>query len=378
MKSTSISNKYILEFNELEVGDIILESGKKPHSLAIQKYTKSNYSHAMICVSKGSLVHAEKNGIFSLNPQRILVDKENDFKVLRLKESLSEFQRKKLETFLRHKIGSLYSVKDALMVAIDKNTKNTNQYQFCSRLVAQAYKHIGYDLVDNPDFCSPGDIERSELLVEVPGLIRKAYSAEIEFAQTRNMILENQKSFYKWVNKTRKLATKNGFEVVVVTDIDYFLKKFPYYDEQVCKWIKESGYLENYLIEVENNLHMHDVDMFFRKYGKEVESLVHALIGEYNNTIEPMQRHIENYINSKKNYEATKLMFYKIHIDLYSNILSVFLSKHTTLFNVATKLLKTRCIHQSQVKEVQQNTKYWIEELKTIGIEKFDTNSLKY
>jgi hypothetical protein len=192
------------------------------------------------------------------------------------------------------------------------------------------------------------------------------------------MILENQKSFYNWVNKTRDLAYEHNYNISVVTDVDYFLREYPQYDNQVCKWIEESGYLENYLIEVENNLHMHDENRFFEKYGNEDELLVHALIQEYNNTLDPMQRQITNYVNSMNNYESTELMFYRIHIDLYFNILSVFISKHITLFTVATKLLKAGCIHESHVKEVQQNTKYWIGELKSLGIEKFDINSLKY
>ncbi len=44
-----IENKnlnYILKHEDLKLGDIILQSGHKPHSFAIKQYTQSNFSHA--------------------------------------------------------------------------------------------------------------------------------------------------------------------------------------------------------------------------------------------------------------------------------------------------------------------------------------------
>ncbi|WP_164966908.1 hypothetical protein [Aliarcobacter trophiarum] len=51
MLDSAIDKRYIMNYNKLLPGDIILESGKKLHSKAIQVYTKSRYSHAMICLT---------------------------------------------------------------------------------------------------------------------------------------------------------------------------------------------------------------------------------------------------------------------------------------------------------------------------------------
>ena len=123
---------YILKYEDLQLGDIILESGHKPHSYAIKKYTKSNFSHAMICVEGMSIIHAEKKGIFSLNPQRLLVENITDLRVLRFNQKLSNDELKNIEFFLRDKIGSVYSVKEAFSITNEsRKDENYNKYQFC-------------------------------------------------------------------------------------------------------------------------------------------------------------------------------------------------------------------------------------------------------
>ena len=44
--------------------------------------------------------------------------------------------------------------------------------QFCSRLVAQAYRDAGVNLVSDADFCHPGELLHSAALVEVPNVLR--------------------------------------------------------------------------------------------------------------------------------------------------------------------------------------------------------------
>lgn len=71
---------YLLDFNKLQIGDIILQSGTSKFSWWIKKITGSNYSHAMLYVGE-STIHALTNGVYSTNPQRIIVDSNNDLKV---------------------------------------------------------------------------------------------------------------------------------------------------------------------------------------------------------------------------------------------------------------------------------------------------------
>ena len=360
-----MKNKYILNYYNLQIRDIILQSGKKLHSQAIKLYTKSNYSHTMICVDKVSLVHAQGEGVFSLNPQRILVENVKDFKVLRLKKDLNKEQQIEIEKFLRSQIGSLYSFKDALKVAIKNKDKKAENKQFCSRLVAQAYSHIDIKLVDDIDFCSPADIENSKFLEVVPNMIRKATKTDIEFANTPNMIEENQKHLFEWLNKVRDVASKYDFEIVNILNVDEFLIKYPKEDKIVCNFIIKSGYLEDYKIEVKNNLHMHNVELFKERYK---ENLEEALIMEFSNMLSPLERHIQNYKNSILNYKNSKLEYYKLHMDLYKNLLQVFMSKLIVLFEISKDIVLSQKAN-SQIVIVLESSKIYIERLKELGIE---------
>lgn len=165
--------KYVLDFNKLQHGDIILESGNtKIISSTIKTVTGSHYSHAILYIGR-SVVHATSDGVYSKNPQRILVDNINDLKVLRCCDVNSN-QLEKICDFARNQIGSLYSVAEATLSPVLGKTekKASAREQFCSRLVAQAYYYgANISLVKNPDYCSPADIERSQLLKVVDNVV---------------------------------------------------------------------------------------------------------------------------------------------------------------------------------------------------------------
>lgn len=207
MYDSTIGKKYLLKYKNLLPGDIILESGKKVHSKAIQLHTKSRYSHVMVCLLTTSLFDAEKKGIFTLNPQRVLVEEQNDLKIMRPKKLLTKDETEKIIQFFKSKVGTLYSVSEAVISGKKERPKNTKtMMQFCSRLVAQAYAHIGYKIVKNPDFCQPAEIERSEFFEEVPNMVKRANKEELNYTSTKNLVLENQVSTYKWLNKTEDYA----------------------------------------------------------------------------------------------------------------------------------------------------------------------------
>ena len=64
----------------IEIGDIILESGSSKFSWWIKYGTNSKYSHAMIYVGH-SIIHALTDGVYTENPQRIIVDSINNLKI---------------------------------------------------------------------------------------------------------------------------------------------------------------------------------------------------------------------------------------------------------------------------------------------------------
>ena len=342
MFDSTIGKKYIMNYLDLLPGDIILESGKKAHSKAIQIYTKSHYSHAMICLTSRSLFHAQSQGIFTLNPQRVLVEEENDLKVLRPKKKLSEKESENIIKFLRNKVGTLYSVKEAIISGKKIRPESSqSQMQFCSRLVAQAYLHIGHKIVENPNFCQPAEIENSNFFEEVPDIIRKARKEEIEFVSTKNFVLENQISTYKWLNNTRDYAKSEfGYEKIhSQNDVMNFLKEYPEADNIVSGYINESGYLENYKIEKDNNPWLFDVNLFIKKY-KSSNEILYAINKGFENIQYYIDRTIKNYLTASQNFEDLKFNYFKLEENLHKNRLDFIINKYTTFIKASEYVLK--------------------------------------
>ena len=342
MFDSTIGKKYIMNYQDLLPGDIILESGKKIHSKVIQIYTKSHYSHAMICLTSRSLFHAQSQGIFTLNPQRVLVEEENDLKVLRPKKKLSEKESENIIKFLRNKVGTLYSVKEAILSGKKIRPESSqSQMQFCSRLVAQAYLHIGHKIVENPNFCQPAEIENSNFFEEVPDIIRKARKEEIEFVSTKNFVLENQISTYKWLNNTRDYAKSEfGYEKIhSQNDVMNFLKEYPEADNIVSGYINESGYLENYKIEKDNNPWLFDVNLFIKKY-KSSNEILYAINKGFENIQYYIDRTIKNYLTASQNFEDLKFNYFKLEENLHKNRLDFIINKYTTFIKASEYVLK--------------------------------------
>ena len=342
MFDSTIGKKYIMNYLDLLPGDIILESGKKIHSKVIQIYTKSHYSHVMICLMSTSLFHAQSEGIFTLNPQRVLVEEENDLKVLRPKKKLSEKESENIIKFLRNKVGTLYSVKEAIISGKKIRPESSqSQMQFCSRLVAQAYLHIGHKIVENPNFCQPAEIENSNFFEEVPDIIRKARKEEIEFVSTKNFVLENQISTYKWLNNTRDYAKSEfGYEKIhSQNDVMNFLKEYPEADNIVSGYINESGYLENYKIEKDNNPWLFDVNLFIKKY-KSSNEILYAINKGFENIQYYIDRTIKNYLTASQNFEDLKFNYFKLEENLHKNRLDFIIKKYTTFIKASEYVLK--------------------------------------
>lgn len=342
MHDVTIGKKYLLDYDKLLAGDVILESGKKLHSQAIQFHTDSSYSHAMICLQPTSLFHAELKGIFTINPQRLLVENKTDLKVLRPKTRLTEDETNELIQFLRDKVGSIYSIKEALIAGKkERPSKVENSMQFCSRLVAQAYAHISYQIVDNIDFCQPAEIDNSTFFEEVSGIVKKATREEINFASTKNYIYENQLSTYKWLKKTRELAISkyNYHKIHKQNDVVLFMRDFPEANDEVVEYIKKSGYLENYKIDKENNPHMYNLDIFISKF-QAFDYILFSAVKEYEIISQYKDRHTKSYQIAKNNYHLFPYSYFKLEVDLYKSLLSVVLKKFNTLMQVCNYLLQ--------------------------------------
>lgn len=210
------------------------------------------------------------------------------------------------------------------------------------QLVAQAYLHIGHKIVENPNFCQPAEIENSNFFEEVPDIIRKARKEEIEFVSTKNFVLENQISTYKWLNNTRDYAKSEfGYEKIhSQNDVMNFLKEYPEADNIVSGYINESGYLENYKIEKDNNPWLFDADLFIKKYNYDTINIRRIIDIEFENIQSYVDRIIDNYIKAAQNVEILKFNYFKLEKNLHKNRLSFIIKKYTTFIKASEYVLK--------------------------------------
>lgn len=314
---------YILDGQKLELGDIILESGTNKFSQAIKTTTKSKYSHAMLYVGSHTVMHAMVNpdGVFSKNIQRIIVDSESSLKVMRKKTPLTEDEKKIICNYGRNLTGSEYSLTEAgLVTALNKSeTQALTSEQYCSRVIAQSYYKAGISLVKNPDYCSPGDIERSEFLEEIPSCVRQATDDEIQFTKTNYPIDENQKRTSDWLNKCRILFKKRDIDIQTILDVQVALIENSDLDSEVCQYIKKSGYLEHYDFDKKINTYRYNLSLFIDFFENERD--FGWIIKQLDMDIAEFSRHSTNYFNSGLNYAFYGHEFQKLHKELYKNLL---------------------------------------------------------
>ncbi|MDO1474671.1 YiiX/YebB-like N1pC/P60 family cysteine hydrolase [Comamonas thiooxydans] len=252
---TSPKLKYLVKISSLIPGDIILTSSKTLTSKSIRLSTMSEFSHVMLHIGDGSCMHADGDGVHPLNLQRLLLDEDNTAVVLRLKNP----EKHQLAiafacNYVQIDTGKSYSKREAVKSKILRNsqTKQRENRQFCSRLVAQAYDLGGIRLVNNPDYCFPSDFVSSPLLEFVDECIEAATDEQIEFA-TSDSPLDIQKAIF---NEIMSFA-RNLFD----TDIQNFheieaalnIKKNAAIEKQLAIKIKETGFLDFGDIDVEKN-----------------------------------------------------------------------------------------------------------------------------
>ncbi|NVP03502.1 hypothetical protein HWA77_25175 [Photobacterium damselae subsp. damselae] len=315
--------KYLLDRNKLRQGDIILESGEtKLVSNLIKKVTNSEFSHAMIYIDH-TLIHAiNDGGVFSKNPQRILRSKENSFKVLRLKTPVSNLVLEQICDNARVKVGSVYSMLEASKTILPKKKKKEekNNEQFCSRLVAQCYYEAGIQIVDDVNLCTPEDINKSEVLQEVLGCVKKASAEDIKMDSKTDPNIENQKETLKWLEQTRQLLKKDGINIQTINDISMHLSSDSSADKRICKYIESTKYLKLYNVDRQINPYRYN-DKEFELALENSQDKINLLKDEIDLNRRDIVRHGKNLKAVRENYRNTKLKFCKLHIQLYRNLL---------------------------------------------------------
>ncbi len=241
-----VAAKYILKPEMLKVGDVICTRAATKTSRAIRKALSCDYSHVLLYVSDSSCIHADSSGVHSLNIQRLLFDHIDDVKVFRLKDANGAVIDKAVE-FARRKVGTEYSKIDAARSGVARSVKSKvgidSKYQFCSRLVAEAFEAGGVFIVEVASLCTPADVPLAACFDAVSDTARVAHPKEIAFAldETKDTIAKQTKITNVIFSSARRILGTDS--VQTWEDLVSQLIEQPDADEEIAAMIRESGYM---------------------------------------------------------------------------------------------------------------------------------------
>lgn len=247
--------KYVVNMDSLKEGDVLLTSEKSIASKAVRGATLSKFSHAALYVGHGSYIHSDLNGVHSVNIQRLVFDKGSRIKVLRPKNGSKALNAC---LYARSEIGKGYSIKEAVRTKVGSRRNRENK-QFCSRLVAEAFHYAGEKIVDEPSYCSPDDIDRSQFFEEVSGVVRLASAADVAFSKSFNPIQKQAEITNEILADIRRVTKANiqSFE-----DLTRYVVSTPSCADKVVNIFERSGYLTMWHHEIEQNPWRYNRDLF--------------------------------------------------------------------------------------------------------------------
>lgn len=318
-----------IKIDRLQKGDIILTTTAKIPSVVIRKLTKSDISHAMLCVEHGSIIHAVPEGVRSENPQRLFFDGNLPVHVMRLTGSVTADDIQTVINYVRSKIGSEYAYLEAAR-AWKERGKKLSARQFCSRLIAQGYAEAGHQLVNDPNFCTPGQLCNSPLLVEVPNMTVEVSPQEIEF-------WENHPSAPDIMNKIQnnilKDARKLSHKIQDFNDLGRFVISHADYDLQVAEIYSKHGYLEFWRYDVDLNPWHYDLTEMMKISSKD-------LIRQYcNSTVSGEDRNHNRFTQTLTAYEDAHRKWPRHTFDLLIQLYKILAANHAQRYDVAAKWL---------------------------------------
>lgn len=314
---------YILNINLLKEGDVLLTSEKTITSKSIRGATFGDFSHAILYVGHGSYIHSDMQGVHSANIQRLLFDNASRVKVLRPKESNDATSA---SVYARSQIGKEYSIKEAVRTKIGLKNKKENK-QFCSRLVAEAYEYAGRNVVKNPSYCSPEDINKSSFFYEIYEVAKIATDAEVEFAKSFNP-LQKQAEITNTILSEARRITKNNIQTL--EDLTMYVVANPGYAKSIVDVYEKSGYLTMWQYDIEQNPWRYSGELFLALPISRKQKLERAIF-----EAESAKKQYYLYLQNYQDYESFGTKESSPYIRMNLNLYKILITKMADRYEAA-------------------------------------------
>jgi hypothetical protein len=308
---------YLLDLDKIQLGDIILTRSEDRSSIFIQQHGNCRFSHAMLYAGESSYIEADGLGVHSMNARRKLFDASDDAVALRHKAKDENDAVEKAVNFARELIGTEYSGSEARQSMRDPQIKVIKQNrQYCSRLVAMAYQGTHLSVVENPEYCTIKDLLDSEYFEHIESILKDASQMEIDYANQKNTIIDKQLDNTNFIlEQARNITFKDIQDLSQLTE---FMRDNPEFDASISDVVKQSGYLDNWKIEMDKNPDYYDFNLFQVKcpfeQWKDVGTQFLAMANANLKRFEPMQ---VLYNELSRDFS---LEYFEIFRELYINL----------------------------------------------------------
>lgn len=235
-----------IKIDSVKPGDILFTARPGPRSKRIRFMTGGVVSHAMICVAHGSFIDSTLEGVQARNLQRELFEDDDQAFHFRLKNPPERQILAQLIDYARAEIGARYSILEAV-ISVSPIHGSSSKKQFCSRLVARAFKRAGIELVPDSDYCTPEDLRRSPLL--------ECLTVEFEPVADQDLTwmddgLNPVRAMHVAQNTVLEEARSIDPKVENFNDLYSLLLARPEADNAISDALESSGYLELWKNEV--------------------------------------------------------------------------------------------------------------------------------
>lgn len=236
-----------INIDVLQKGDVVLTSSTAKVSGLIRTFTGSDVSHAMICVGEASVMDSTGEGVQAWNIQRLFYDDESPIYIMRSHTFISPDKIDEIVKYVRASTGTSYTKREAAATVAPRFSEKGGAKLFCSRLVARAYASVGIMLVNNPDFCTPNELKKSELLTQVA--TPWVSVTDEELAEVR-AVGDSTEGMREVTNNLLGKARKLDPNIESFNDLDRLLIQRPELDGAIADAYRSSGYLDHWNEEV--------------------------------------------------------------------------------------------------------------------------------
>ena len=317
MVENAQEKKYVLKWQDLQLGDIIIDREDSNESRNIRKATKSDYSHARIYVG-GTVMEANGIAVQSVNPQRIVYDNDNDVVVLRCAKA-NKKQLLKACVYARSEFGKEYSF---------RKLANT---QYCFRLVAEAFHYADINIVKNPARCTANDFLNSSELNQISDMTRIARQRDLEIAYGDGVMKD--KGHYNELSETaadmfakvrQYIAEHSGKDTDIIQNdgtLFEYLIAHSEYDVGVADILRKQPYFELWKKHEETHPWEFDAEKLIVEAGAHSKKVARQILDSCNDITAQGWKYMYDIMCYFR--DTYYLETAKVYVDLYKNLIEM-------------------------------------------------------